>query len=364
MKKRLKNGILARIFVLMLAVILILSSSGLRFFVVDEISELYGAFIGKKSEYNGVIELWNIDSFEAGTGSKYSYLERCASGFQKQNKGVYVVIRNLSESECLNLINAGVFPDLISCSYGVSDKFKNLFSAYSKNELEINQKLIKAGSDQSGELLGLAWCLGYYFLISTKTKLEHVKNLTDEFKLNEIAFECGYEYKIGKKLKKSVSLCFGTGDYLMPKNALLAYNKARSIQIESVAQSERVSKSQYSAYTSFLANDATILLGTQRDVWRISSREEKGKVSDIYYLPLTNWTDLVQYVFVLKTSEGDRRVCAENFAFSLVSKNNQKGIEDIGMIPVNLINETSYRGVMRDIVLDNFSDLELNPLFE
>ena len=74
-------------------------------------AHIYGAFIGNKSEYNGVIEVWNIDSFEGGTKPKVSYLEYQASRFQKENKGTYLVIRNLTEGECVNLINGGVVPD-------------------------------------------------------------------------------------------------------------------------------------------------------------------------------------------------------------------------------------------------------------
>ena len=364
MKKYFNKNVIRRGVVLLLAIILVLSSSSLKFLLGDEMSQIYGSFIGKKSDYNGVIELWNIDSFESGNKPKNVFLQQCASRFQNENKGVYVVVRNLTESECLNLMHGGVFPDLISCSYGVSDRFKEFYSSYSNCSPEINEKFINAGRNQKGELLGLAWCVGYYFLISSKAKLEKVKGLPEEYKLNEVAFDCGYEYKIGKKNKTSVSLGFGTGDYLMPKNALIAYNKARSIQTESLTQNELKLKSQYSAYSSFLANDSTILLGTQRDVWRMQAREESGKISEAVYLPLCNWTDLVQYVFILKTSDGNRRMSAEKFAFSFVSKTNQNEIESIGMFPVRAVDECSYNGVMLDIIHENFSDLELKPLFE
>ena len=355
---------LLRLLVLFFAIALIVSSSSLSFLRSDEMAHIYSSFIGNKSDYNGVIEIWNIDSFESGTKTKFSYIDQCAKRFQKENKGAYVIVRNITESEGINLMSGGVFPDLLSCSYGVSDKFKDCFSAYSSQNIDIEAKFLSAGRNKSGELIGLAWCVGYYFLMSTGSKLSKVKNLDRNSNLNEVAFNCAYEYKAGKKTKISQSLGYGTSDYLMPKNALIAYNKARSIQTENITQSELVLKSQYSAYSSFLANEATILLGTQRDVWRMQAREDSGKAADVVYLPLCNWTDLVQYVFILKTSEGKRRNCAEKFACSLISEVNQKMIESVGMFPVKLVDDTSYKGVMRDIILDNFSDLELKPLFE
>ena len=223
---------------------------------------------------------------------------------------------------------------------------------------------MKAGRNKEGELIGLAWCVGCYFLISTKSKLEKVKVIEGKTNLNEIAFDCEYEFKIGKKTKTSLSLCYGTSDYLMPKEALFAYNKARSIQVENSSQSELVFKSQYSAYSSFLASGATILLGTQRDVWRMQTREESGKAADVVYLPLDSWTDLVQYIFILKNSNGKRKEYAEKFACSLVSDDNQKMIESIGMFPVNLKSEVIYDGVMCDITLENIGNLEPKMLFE
>ncbi len=327
-------------------------------------SYIYSAFIGNKSDYRGVIELWNIDSFESGTYSKMTYLQQCLNKFQQKNKGTYVVIRNLSEGECLNLMNGGVFPDLISCSYGVSEKFKQYFSVFSTGEFDIKKEFLQAGSNKKGEIVGLPWCYGCYYLISSQTKLDKVDGLQGGCNLNEIAFDCEYEYKAGKHIKTSKSIVFGEGDYLMPKNALIAYNKARSIQTENLSQSELVMKSQYSAYSAFLANDATILLGTQRDVWRMMAREDSGKVSNVIYLPLSNWTDLVQYVFILKTSEGNRRNCAEKFAASIVSEDNQKEIEKIGMFPVRDVDGALYDGVMRDIIPENFGNLGLKPLFE
>ena len=86
---------------------------------------IYEGFIGKKSEYEGMIEIWNIDTFEAVNVSKTQLLAIASKNFQKENKGLYFMIRNLSETECLNLLKSGQKPDLFSCSYGVSDKIKD-----------------------------------------------------------------------------------------------------------------------------------------------------------------------------------------------------------------------------------------------
>lgn len=363
MKKSKIKGIFLRALILIFAVVLVLVLPGLDFLSKSDMNYIYSTFIGKKSEYNGVLEIWNVDSFESGLKSKTSYIEYCAEKFQKQNKGVYVLIRNLTEGECLNLLESGTYPDLLSCSYGLSDKVNGYMRAYESNNVNIGSNFLNAGIKSDGNLYGLAWCVGYYCLISTKTKLEKAGKSETLALLNEIAYESEYEYKVGKNTKKSVSITFGEGGYLMPKDALNAYNIARSIHTENQSESELSFRSQYSAYGAFLNNEATILLGTHRDICRMMAREESGKISDVVYLPLTNWTDLVQFTFILNKTSELRSKYAEKFALFLVEEENQKQVEKIGMFPVISVNETSNKGVMRDIILENFSVLEPKSLF-
>lgn len=361
MKKRKLIGF--RLFLLGLTLILVFIVPISGFVSGNDLNYIYSTFIGKKSDYNGIIEIWNIDSYESGIKSKSTYLEWCAKSFQKKNKGVYVLVRNLTQGECINLLSSGEKPDLISCSYGVADKIKDYCLTFESNDFSVSENILNAGKNENGKLVGLAWCMGFYSLISTKAKLEKANVDLENVKLNEIAYDCGYEYKVNKKQRNSVSLTYGTGDYLMPENALIAYNKARSIQTNCIEENELKLKSQYSAYSSFLANKATILLGTHRDIIRMMQREEKGKVSDVIYLPLTNWTDLVQFSFICKSDDSLRKSYAEKFAIFLTNRENQSQIESIGLFPVLKQNETLYKGAMRDIILENFSDLELKKLF-
>ena len=42
-----------------------------------------------KFEYQGVLTLWNVDTFEGGSGARSGWLEKKAIAFEKQNKGIY-----------------------------------------------------------------------------------------------------------------------------------------------------------------------------------------------------------------------------------------------------------------------------------
>lgn len=363
--KKIKLGeIVSRIGLLILAIFVAVFSPLLKFSDSDDMTFLYSTFIGKKSEYNGVLEVWNIDSFESGIKSKTSFLEMTAKRFQMENKGVYVIVRNLTENEMINLLNDKQVPDVISCSYGVANNIKEYVTGFATIPENLPSNFLNAGKLKNGEVYALPWCVGFYSLISTKAKLQKAGKYDENVKLNEIAFDSGYEFKSGKKMKKSESLVYGKGNYLMPKNAIFAYNRAESIQTENEKQSELVFNSQYSAYSSFLSDNATILLGTHRDIVRMQTREEKGKVSDVIIQPLLNWTDLVQFAFLCKSQDLTRKKYAEKFALYLLDEKNQKNVEMIGMFPILEIKETTYKGIMLDIIHENFSDCELKMVFD
>ena len=331
-------------------------------FVSNEMEYIYKAFIGEKSEYRGVLEIWNVDAFESGVKSKVDYLEYCAQRFQKLNKGTYVIVRNLTKSECVNLLNNGEMPDVLSCSYNLIDEISGKIRTFSSKDVNIESRFVESGKDELGRLYGLAWSFGLYFLISTKTNLEKVGQYESE--LNRIVYDCGYEYKIGKNTKISKSLVYAENNGIMPKKALNAYNISRSIQIADDAQEEMKLKSQYSAYTSFLAKEASILLGTHRDMFRLKSREASGKVDELVTLPLTNWTDLVQFAFLMQSGSELRMSYAEKLALFLVDEKNQIRLEDVGLFSVMGTKMAVKSSIMRDIIPDNFSDLEIKSIFE
>lgn len=318
----------------------------------DEMSFIYKSFLGSKSKYQGVIEIWNIDTFESGTASKTSYLSDRAKEYQRQNKGVYFLIRNLTEQECLNMLSKGQTPDMFSCSYGVAEEIKEFIQAYKfLSDISIKEEFLNAGKS-SGELYGLAWCRGVYCLISTARHLEAAKvEDISGVKLSDIALTSGYTVKNKNSEKVVYSLSYGVNKYLLPNRALSSYN---SSELESISEHaldiDAKSQTQYSAYCNFIAGQASVLLGTQRDVARMENRVKLGKASDVIYQPLTSFTDLVQFMFIAKSEDNSKCEIAEGFAKFLTAEQSQKKLADIGMFSVANISENPYKsGVMFDI---------------
>lgn len=328
----------------------------------DEISLIYKTFIGNKSEYQGMIEIWNIDTFESGSASKVSFLEERAKSFQKKNKGLHFMIRNVTETECKNMLQSGQTPDLFSCSYGVSQQIRDYIAHFDNKNVDIYDNFFKAGT-VGDKLYGLAWCTGFYCLISTKQKMEKA-GFDGEISLKEKVYLSAYKFKSGKKEKVSNSLTYGSNKYLMPKNAILSYNTNSIIQTENSVDAQAGSQTQYSAYCRFLTNDATILLGTQRDILRMENRAKQGKVSDVIFEPVLGYTDLVQFMFLGNGADSLRKKHAEMFALFLVNQESQSSLENIGMFAVKQLNDVSFSGVMKDIALGKISDCRLFGVFD
>src|SRR5574344_2147620 len=72
-------------------------------------------------EYEGILELWHIETFEGGSVSRANFLEKQAIAFEKKHKGSYIVIESMSlEQFKLNLAN-GKKPDILSFGIGIGD---------------------------------------------------------------------------------------------------------------------------------------------------------------------------------------------------------------------------------------------------
>ena len=48
----------------------------------------------EKFSFEGVINVWNVDTFESGSNSKASFLESASMKFSKENKGVLFLVKN------------------------------------------------------------------------------------------------------------------------------------------------------------------------------------------------------------------------------------------------------------------------------
>lgn len=264
-----------------IATVLILSFSVLA--LVWFIPRLPSKNTTELPSYQGVIELYNVETFEGGCGSRSSWLTNCASKFESSHKGLFVHVTNLTVEELADKLEQGSNFDIICFGRGVGNGIQDkLCTLTSANNL--NQSMLLAGQI-SGKQYALPLYSGCYMLFARQSMLSN-----DELLSN--ALSKTVTKKIGKNTVMLSPLICGFTHYNSPLSALSMSGGRGNV-------TPNVNVTQYNAYELFVANKTAVtLLGTQRDLYRLSARQSNGKIENLSCCVLGGYTDLVQYVGV------------------------------------------------------------------
>lgn len=221
------------------------------------------------------MRVWNVDTFEGGKGSRTAFLKRAAAVLEKKDDSVYYLVSSYTPEGAAAAFEEGILPDALSFGVGLS--------LYTEACLPLSRTF--AGGEAGGICLAYPWCRGGYFLFS----------LSDDFtqKGNTVISEGGCNLA-------RVAAC-----------------------LEGIKGDAHDS---LSAYVEFLNGKYRYLLGTQRDVCRLSSRGVS-----FYSCPLTEFNDLYQYFSVLSA---EKRKDCEALLDVLLSVEVQGALSEIGMYPV------------------------------
>ena len=165
----------------------------------DFISE---KMFGNKAEYQGIITLWNVDSFEGGVSSRAVFLEKLAMLFENKNKGVFIKVENLKVEEMTAKIKQGIYPNMFSFGMGLSKYLSEKMINLPHKIGEVLKNNYFASGLEGGKFKAVPWSSGGYILISTVNKIERAGiEITKDLK--ELAFSLAYD----KKNKKSIAFC-------------------------------------------------------------------------------------------------------------------------------------------------------------
>ncbi len=249
----------------------------------------------QKPTYYGVIEMWHIESFEGGSHSRSSFLNEIAMQFEKNNKGVYIVVKNIStESALLNLKN-NKMPNLISFSIGLGENIAKILQEFNGKKVGIENLIL--GGKYENKQLAVPYMLGGY---------------------------------VGAQLK-SKTISFGANsNNLTSFAAALFKEKGFSFQ----SSENLIGCDTYEAYVNFINGKSEGLIGTQRDYARINNRINNGSFTGAEFSYLNGFSDLVQYIgLTQKNNDIETEICEKFISFLLAEQNQQK-LSDIGMFSV------------------------------
>lgn len=276
--------------------------------------------------YQGVVEMWNVESFEGGSGSRQSWITARAAQFEKKHEGTFVHVTTLSEEQLLAKLDEGENFDVICFSRGVGCMVQNLLQPYTGSVADIKENLLVSG--QVGSVVyALPLYAGAYCLFARESQLPANADLL------QTALTNVYTRKVGKNVYELQPLICGFTANNSPLTAL-ALSGVRG----KCSLSEEVS--QYSAYENFVANKTAVtLLGTQRDLYRLQKREEAGKIEKLAFSPLVGYTDLVQYLAISQLC-GEKYACCTEFLQFLTQEEAQQTLQNVNLFSV--LQQTYY----------------------
>ena len=269
--------------------------------------------------YQGVLEMWNVESFEGGVGSRESWLINRAAKFEAAHKGLFVHVTTLTVEQLATKLEEGQTFDMICFSRGAGYIVKEQLAPYSGSVGAIRDNYLISGQLDNKQY-AVPLYSGAYCLFARSEQLSADRLLAD-------ALTAKYTRKIGKNTVELQPLICGFTPYNSPLTALaLSGGKGKANVSEDVTQ--------YQAYEQFVANKTAVtLLGTQRDMYRLSQRETNGKIDSLVFAPLTGYTDLVQYV-AISSSAGEKADSCKQFTEYLISEESQSTLVNLSLFSV------------------------------
>ena len=234
----------------------------------------------KSQKKSVILTVWHVDGFEGGKGSRYTFLREISTEFSRLNKGVYILVSSYSMQGVNDLLSKGKQPDIISFG-GVGLNLQNCAKElrFSGND----------GGTVGNKRYAISYMKGGYFVI--------------------------------KKGLGSKEIIISKGENVTPEIATLFSNEEIS---------DYILKSPLDAYSLFLSKKNATLIGTQRDIERLSSKGETFTAKAI-----ENYSDLYQYL-CLTTKISDNEYFANKFIEYLLSEKVQRKISSLKMLSVNL----------------------------
>ena len=226
-----------------------------------------------------ILTVWHIDGFEGGKGSRYTFLREVASDFSRQNKGVNILVSSYTQSGANELIKKGKTADVTSYG-GVGLDLQNYAQELSISGVD--------GGVVNGKRYAVSYLKGGYFVI--------------------------------KKGNGGSDIIISKGENLTPEIACL---------FSSVRANSYIIKSPLDAYTLFLTRKNATLIGTQRDIERLSNRNEEFTAE-----PINGYSDIYQYASVT-TQKMENEYYARSFIEYLISKKVQEKVVKLKMLSVN-----------------------------
>ncbi len=302
----------------------------------------FGGFFDLQKEQQSVLTIWHVETFEGGTASRKSFLQKVAMNYNKKNKNCFFVIKQMNlEQFKINLEN-NQQADIYSFGVGAGQYLSESLEVLSKNN-NIRSDLSLYGFKQNN-------CFAYPYILSGYVCITRQKYCVADNK-NKIL--------LSKNVNNTIKPGFGfTGNEVLNFSKVLVENGFKKLDEKDYFSCDNF----YEAYNMFLADKFCTLIGTARDLARCKNREQLGSLSECQYNFLEGYSDLIQYIGVNKNLDEIKMKIAKDFCEFITNENSQEMLKNYGLFTINnnLIYESGY---MKDFELILHKNLKSTNVF-
>lgn len=319
-------------------------------------SDVFESEVNKRrqSYYTGVITIWQIDTFEGGTGSRTAWLNKTLSALERNYNGVYITVRSVPVEQARLMLSSNDFsilPDMISFGGGVITEPEKLFISLQENVFAPLRPDVRAAAGS----YAVPWCYGAYaLLMDSALAAKHIKEEKSLENVPQALNGLGGPVKYGRGTRDIYALGIaGNGNVnyaeaisrIWPKGSLNGKYALKSYDKD-------INFSVWDAYNN--SKSLCAMIGTQRDLYRLITAESQSKSRATEIFPITGYTDLIQCIGIVKTTDDKKLEIMQNILGYLLQTGTQERLNEIGMFPTAIAAQAQIQ----------YNDPRVQQLFE
>ena len=265
--------------------------------------------------FSGIITIWHIVGFKPYQGSMGTWLSDRAAAFEKKHFGVFINVTAMMPEEFEERIARGERADAYSfpMGWGYAERFQALPDIRADLLPEFEETGI-----QDGVQYAIPYAFSGYLLLSN-SHLEQEKSIS----LSEEDWQQGLQDAVDKLT------------YTYGKKARQRYGMSGS---ELVAATLGL-RWKVVTYDFFKSSDAALALGDIRDAGDMDRLQAAGKGFAYRAWPVSDYTDLVQYLAVAKDTQEAKLPYLEAYFELILRADNQATLLGLGLLPATALPE-------------------------
>ena len=291
--------------------------------------DIAGILKKKPSAWQGVLHLWQVNTWRVGRSSRTAIVQSAARRFESRHIGVYIEIENLTETMFNKRLQLGELPDIVSFPDGWDGINAELLMELDSADMpELSRPFATAFSCDKR---AVPWMAGGQFVLINNALARSVgvePPQPDSTWTAQAMFEFAEKAATTRRRKPMLALS-GSAGSLMP--LALSALSLKPLEEKKLLPEKAFTLSQDGAREPYASGRCAVLISSQWEAALMERLAARNKAFEYSVLPLPK--DLrpclnVQYAAVVASQDQHRDAAAVQFVYTLLSESVQTNIAD------------------------------------